>query len=89
MAKNTLESVWDVGVSNALGWNFICWFPSLYILDYLVPPLLKDPGSALALCNCIAVYEYEFDKYMLMCASIIIKDHKMKQIINDLSKINP
>ena len=26
---------------------------------------------------------------MLICAIIIIKDHKMKQIINDLPKINP
>ena len=45
------------------------------------------------LCNCITVYTctYEFDKStcMLMCAIIIIKDHKMKQIINDLPKINP
>ena len=32
---------------NALGWHFIWWFPSLYILDYVVPPLLKNPGSAL------------------------------------------
>ena len=45
MAWNTIESVWDVGVSKALGWHFICWFPSLYILDYLVP-LLKNLGSA-------------------------------------------
>ena len=29
-----------------------------------------------------------FDKSMLMCAIIIIKDHKIKQIINDLL-INP
>ena len=45
MAQNTLESVWVVWVSNALGWHFICWFPSLYILDYLVPPYYKilDP----------------------------------------------
>ena len=41
------------------------------------------------LCNCITVYKYEFDKSMLMCAIIIIKDHKIKQIINDLPKINP
>ena len=41
-----------------------------------------------ALCNCIAVYRYQFDT-MLICAIIIIKDHKMKQIINDLPKINP
>ena len=40
-------------------------------------------------CNCITVYRYEFDKSMLICAIIIIKDHKMKQIINDLPKINP
>ena len=45
MAYNTLESVWDVGVSNALGWHFLCWFPSLYILIYLVP---QNSGSALA-----------------------------------------
>ena len=45
MAQNTLESVWVVWVSNALGWHFICWFPSLYIVDYLVPPYYKilDP----------------------------------------------
>ena len=41
------------------------------------------------LCNCITVYGYQFDKSMLICAIIIIKDHKMKQIINDLPKINP
>ena len=32
----------------------------------------------------ITVYKYEFDKYMLVGAIIIIKDHKMRQIINDL-----
>ena len=46
------------------------------------------------LCNCITVYiyMYEVDKYMLMCAIImiiIIKDHKMKQIINDLPQNQP
>ena len=38
---------------------------------------------------CITVYRYQFDKSMLICAIIIIQDHKMKQIINDLPKINP
>ena len=37
----------------------------------------------------ITVYKYEFDKSMLMCVIIIIKDHKMKQIFNDLPKIIP
>ena len=37
----------------------------------------------------ITVYKYEFDKSMLMCAIIVIKDHKMKQIFNDLPKIIP
>ena len=37
----------------------------------------------------ITVYKYKFDKSMLICAIIIIKDHKMKQIMNDLPKINP
>ena len=32
----------------------------------------------------ITVYKYEFDKSMLVGAIIIIKDHKMRQIINDL-----
>ena len=32
----------------------------------------------------IAVYKYEFDKSMLVGAIIIIKDHKMRQIINEL-----
>ena len=32
--------------------------------------------------NCISVYRYQFGKSMLICAIIIIKDHKMKQIIN-------
>ena len=35
----------------------------------------------------ITVYQYEFDKSMLMCAIIIIKVHKIKQIFNDLPKI--
>ena len=41
------------------------------------------------LCNCITVYRYESNKSMLICVIIIIKDHKMKQIINYLPKINP
>ena len=32
---------------------------------------------------------FHFLKYMLMCAIVIIKDHKMKQILNDLPKIIP
>ena len=35
------------------------------------------------------VYKYEFDKSMLMCTIIIIKDHKMKPLFNDLPKIIP
>ena len=53
------------------------------ILQILYAPMLWP------LCNCITVYRYQFDKSMLICAIIIIKDHKMKQIINDLPKINP
>ena len=41
------------------------------------------------LFNCITVYRYESNKSMLICAIIIMKDHKMKQIINYLPKINP
>ena len=52
-------------------------------LQILYTPILSP------LCNCITVYRYQFDKSMLICAIIIIKDHKMKQIINDLPKINP
>ena len=37
--RSELTSLWT---------RFARWFPSLYILDYLVPPLLKNPWSALA-----------------------------------------
>ena len=52
-------------------------------LQILYTPMLSP------LCNCITVYRYQFDKSMFICAIIIIKDHKMKQIINDLPNINP
>ena len=39
----------------------------------------------------VTVYRFinQFDKSMLMCAIIIIKYHKIKQIISDLPKIYP
>ena len=51
-------------------------------------PPFKNPMLS-PLCNCMTVYRYQFDKSMVICAIIIIKDHKMKQIINDLPNINP
>ena len=65
MAYNTLERVWDVGVSKALGWNFICWFPSLYILDYLVPHIKKNPVYALT-DNVVNVVKYRATKLITM-----------------------
>ena len=49
-------------------------------LQILYAPMLWPLCICITVCKC--------DKSMLMCAIIIIKDHKMKQIINVLPKIN-
>ena len=47
-------------------------------LQILYTPMLSSYARS------ITVYKFEFDKSMLVGAIIIIKDHKMRQIINDL-----
>ena len=47
-------------------------------LQILYTPMLSGYDRS------VTVYKYEFDKSMLVGAIIIIKHHKMRQIINDL-----
>ena len=49
----------------------------------------RTPHLQILYTPTMTVYKYEFDKSMLMCAIMVIKDLKMKQIFNDLPKIIP
>ena len=62
---------------------------NIYTIKFRAPHLQIPYTPMLWRSVTITVYKYEFDKSMLMCTIIIIKDHKMKPLFNDLPKIIP
>ena len=62
---------------------------NIYTIKFRTPHLQILYTPMLWRSVTITVYQYEFDKSMIMCTINIIKDHKMKQIFNDFPKIIP
>ena len=80
---------------NALDWHFICWFPSLYILDYLVPPppylkildppLVSFQKSVISYISwCFYWMELHADHKQVICIGllILISSNKLRIFFN-------